>query len=697
MSVSGWLLPLSNRLHDVLARQLERPAQDRVVVVEIDDAALDLLGGWPLSREVYAQWLDLLAPAAHQPRAVALDLLFLDATAQDERLARSLAAHRAVLPLESLSAQGAVLERPPVAPLRRVARLAHIEIELEGDGFARGLQAQVGGRPHLALALAGVAQPPEPGAVVGYRRFAVGTPGLDFQRVSLADVMSVGFPLQMFRDKHVLLGVTSTSLGDRYPVNHPAHAVMPGVYLIASATQAALAQQLISVAHPLTAFAANGAALVLPLLCLLWLRPLACALTVLGFCLLATALAGLWLWQADVWLSPLPSMLTALLVYGVWGWRRINAMGKLVRRKSRELSQAAGAAAAPAARSPQRGPQEVVLRHADMLEQAVEAASLELNYLTTVIDRMPAAVGVYHADGQLVAGNPAWIEAVGQPAGAAPALLAQVLGRWGLQPVLPADMPDTPLKHLVQLESPRGRRHLYLDRSSVDVPVRGRLDILTLTDITYLKAYQDQREMALQFLSHDMRTPLASIIALTRSGQGMATEVGQRIAQQAQSLLDLMHDFLLTLSAGEPRYELAEELLSNLTYSAIDQVTALAQARQVSIVEEGLADVALVKVKAQLLVRALVNLLVNAIKYSPVGATIRVESRRHPQGLPVVELRIHNPRALTPAPLDLPSNGLGTQFVETVLDRHGGRLETHFDDPHQAWVCVRLPCEFLEL
>ena len=38
-----------------------------------------------------------------------------------------------------------------------------------------------------------------------------------------------------------------------------------------------------------------------------------------------------------------------------------------------------------------------------------------------------------------------------------------------------------------------------------------------------------------------------------------------------------------------------------------------------------------------------------------------------------------------------------TRIVETVLDRHGGRLETHFDDPHRAWVCVRLPCQFLEI
>jgi CHASE2 domain-containing sensor protein len=75
------------------------PAND-VVIIGIDDASLDELGGWPLNRKVYADLLKKLADTGNQPKAIGFDILFPDPSPADAQLAQEMRRHTVFLSVE---------------------------------------------------------------------------------------------------------------------------------------------------------------------------------------------------------------------------------------------------------------------------------------------------------------------------------------------------------------------------------------------------------------------------------------------------------------------------------------------------------------------------------------------------------------------------------------------------------------------
>ena len=74
-----------------------RPAPRGVVIAAVDDETLRAVGGYPLPRDVLAQIVRELA--AHDPQAIAIDMLFLDPGKPDadQALADALHATRSVV------------------------------------------------------------------------------------------------------------------------------------------------------------------------------------------------------------------------------------------------------------------------------------------------------------------------------------------------------------------------------------------------------------------------------------------------------------------------------------------------------------------------------------------------------------------------------------------------------------------------
>jgi len=127
--------------------------------------------------------------------------------------------------------------------------------------------------------------------------------------------------------------------------------------------------------------------------------------------------------------------------------------------------------------------------------------------------------------------------------------------------------------------------------------------------------------------------------------------------------------------------------LVGLVLDAADEVWPLANRHQVEV--RVVADIeAAVRAEPRLLVRALVNLLNNAIKFSAAGSvvTVSVEQNEATFSVAVADQgagialadqprlfqpfhRLHEDMANAPS-----GSGLGLVFVKTVVDRHGGRI-----------------------
>jgi signal transduction histidine kinase len=148
-----------------------------------------------------------------------------------------------------------------------------------------------------------------------------------------------------------------------------------------------------------------------------------------------------------------------------------------------------------------------------------------------------------------------------------------------------------------------------------------------------LQAMERQREDLTRMVVHDLRTPLTSVIAGMQSLEG----VGELNAIQmemvgiaimgGQTLLGMINNLLDVekLESNSMQLVYTELSVPDLVTAAVAQVSSLADSNQLTIVKEIADDVPLLCADEDKLLRTLVNLLGNAIKFTPTGGTVTVQ------------------------------------------------------------------------
>ncbi|WP_407351965.1 CHASE2 domain-containing protein [Luteimonas sp. R10] len=231
---------LDTWIYDTLLSHFEQPADDRIVIVAVDERSLSELGRWPWSRGVHAELVERLQRAG--ARGVALNVMFAeparDDPAGDALLARALAeSGNTVLPVmaEPVEPGGMLIEVMPMPPLiEAAAGLGHVDAAIDRDGIARHayLRAGLGSAhwPSLAVALldthAGTdADRALPGLRDPRRRQAAPyqwvrdhhimipfAPHGAFAQVSYLDVLDGTVDDALLRDRWVLVGATAAGI-----------------------------------------------------------------------------------------------------------------------------------------------------------------------------------------------------------------------------------------------------------------------------------------------------------------------------------------------------------------------------------------------------------------------------------------------------------------------------------------------------
>ncbi|WP_230530863.1 CHASE2 domain-containing protein [Microvirga roseola] len=249
--------------------QGERPAPDTVTIVAIDDETVQEAGSYPLPRITVAKLLDGIG--RHNPKVVAIDILFVDAGPQDgdEALARSLEKTPSVLAaagtferaVQTLSfSDGNDLASVPVAKdllvpvssLGMRAALGVVNVTTDPSGTPRHipLLLRSDGQlvPSFPLRAASVAIAQDPvldrglimlgpvriGTDLGYAlplRF-YGPRGA-IRTISAIEVLRNRPNAEDIRDRIVVVGGIVTGGGDVFPT--PFDPVLPGVEVMATA------------------------------------------------------------------------------------------------------------------------------------------------------------------------------------------------------------------------------------------------------------------------------------------------------------------------------------------------------------------------------------------------------------------------------------------------------------------------------
>jgi PAS domain S-box-containing protein len=239
------------------------PVPDDIAIVAIDETSLTRFGRFPWHRALIAQMLEQLREA--RPKAIALDVLFSEATsnADDSALAAAIAKAGNVVTAAQLAraeSGGVVWLRPLASVESASAGIGHVHVSTEVDGVAGSFlvrQADDLGQAEWAMALETIrvgeganSQSIQelPGAVmVGGRTFPVrsethaieiesGRPrstrrlqaswipieyagptgSFASHTFSFGDVLQGKIPSAAFRGKYVIVGATAASLGDRF-------------------------------------------------------------------------------------------------------------------------------------------------------------------------------------------------------------------------------------------------------------------------------------------------------------------------------------------------------------------------------------------------------------------------------------------------------------------------------------------------
>ncbi len=200
----------------------ERAWDPRIVLIEIDEPSLHQLGPLPWPRRRYAQLLDGLKSthSERQPNLVVFNIVFSDASPEDDRLAIAMARHRFVILAQGWDGE----QKPwlPAAPFRQAALgTGHALQPTQPSGLVQYVDRAHQQVPALsvvaqkAYSLLGPAAQTAPDRSLNPKsrpqRLWINWPGpIDrLPRYSFADVVAARIPPAMFEGRIVLVGVTA--------------------------------------------------------------------------------------------------------------------------------------------------------------------------------------------------------------------------------------------------------------------------------------------------------------------------------------------------------------------------------------------------------------------------------------------------------------------------------------------------------
>ena len=699
------------------------PAPEDILIVAIDDASLARFGRWPWRRELHAALLDRLRAAG--VTAVALDIVFTepDTSGSDADLKLAAAMRRGpptVLPLivDWPRPGGFLREARPIAGLSAAAAgLAHAHLEIDRDGIARSVYLREGlgnaSRSQLALALLEAVPALKPASLPGERSSATSAPGNvwvrdyhvmipflgpagHFRHVSYADVLSGAVPDAQLRGRLVLVGATAQGLGDAYPTPRSGEGVaMPGVEISANILNALRTNRAIRPVSRLPGIVIAWLPLCAAFIGFLRLSPRNALLMTVS---MVAATFGISLFALRFlywWWPPAAALGALILAYPLWSWRRLEATQAYLDEELERLDQEPmPLAPVPPARAGALRGFDVLERRIDRVRDATARLRQVRTILSETIAALPDAMLLIDRDGNIVLANT-------QAAALFGASSAAVLEGQPVESHIAAWIAarDSSFARLTQAAPSSievrdsGGRDLMLRLAAVH-DARGRRTgcVLDIADVSELKSAERERDDMIRFLSHDLRSPSSSLLALAEIMRDprqtpAPADMASRIESLARRTLALADGFIALARAHvmEPaRFDSLD--LRDPLQDALDEVWAAAEAKRVRI-RTRLPDGAMnVRGDRQMLGRAFANLLNNAVKYSPPGLDVDAAIERRADewrvtvsdagpGVPLErqsELFQRFRRVVPAGGVDPGGVGLGLAFVRVVARKHAG-------------------------
>jgi PAS domain S-box-containing protein len=233
-------------------------------------------------------------------------------------------------------------------------------------------------------------------------------------------------------------------------------------------------------------------------------------------------------------------------------------------------------------------------------------------------------------------------------------------------------------------------------------------------DITEQKELEETKKRFLAMASHDLRSPLTSILAgLNTLRAGMygelpdkASEKVKKIESNMKTLITFINDLLdmERLNAGEMPFEIDRHFLAPIIESSIDVVIDYADSKEIEIDADG--TMAQVLVDQNRLMQVFVNVLSNAIKFSPTGSVINMTVDENSvqgfimisvtdqgKGIPAEEIEtiFDQYRQSSTAEARDGGSGLGLSICKVLMERNGGSISAQSVEGSGSCFSILIP------
>lgn len=330
-----------------------------------------------------------------------------------------------------------------------------------------------------------------------------------------------------------------------------------------------------------------------------------------------------------------------------------------------------------------------VVRTTASLQKRAQISESERSRLEAVFNNIHDSVMILNDDKKILLANPAMCRAFGLDQKSTidkPAL--DVLTHPDMQALITRANDNDPLKyHEVNFADGR------VSNAQI-ASVRGVGYAITMQDITNLKEVDRMRSEFVNTVSHDLRSPLTSVIGyaelVERAGPLNENQLDflKRIQDSVQHITSLIND-LLDLGSIEAGLDNRREYiqLEGILHYTLEMLHGQIKSKRIKVHTDVAPSMPALRANPIRLRQVLDNVVGNAIKYSQANGEVKISI--HSEGEQVIlQVTDHGPGiSLADQPhifdkfyrgsdisSDIVGSGLGLAIVKTIVENHQGRI-----------------------
>lgn len=349
------------------------------------------------------------------------------------------------------------------------------------------------------------------------------------------------------------------------------------------------------------------------------------------------------------------------------------------------------------------------------LERLNSEQKIQRNRLVTTLENIPSAVLMIDKHGNIVVANKTFYDIFNENTNVEQQNYEKLLHPTLKKLVVEGFRTEKPVYDQVELHLNQIHQKFF-DTSCVPILTRTkkRLQgmVIVLHDITQLKKLENLRRDFVANVSHELKTPITSIKGFTETlldgakNDEASLDMFLNIMLKESNRIQSLVDDLLDLSKIEQNTELDKHSirLSKVAHHALEMIQPLAQDKNIELIDEINDNVTALADESKMS-QVIVNLLSNAVNYSPPDKTItiRVYNKERCKVIEVIDQGIGIAKEETyriferfyrvdkARSRDSGGTGLGLSITKHIVEGYQGTIEVESELGKGSIFRVQLP------